>query len=67
MTLRDAVEFISEAQFSLDSALGCTDGSDVKDYVESAIKPLEKALEVISEVANDIETAYLILKPNTEA
>jgi len=46
--------------------MGCTDGIDVKEYVDEAIKPLEKAREDLAEVANDIETAFLILKPNIE-
>jgi len=66
MTLRDAVELINEAQFMLGNAMGCTDGSDVKECVDEALKPLAKAREAIEEVANDIETAYLILKPNIE-
>ena len=66
MTLRDAVELIDEVRFMLGNAIGCTDGIDAKECVDEAIKPLEKAREVIEEVANDIETALLILKPNIE-
>ena len=66
MTLRDVSELINEVQYTINSAMGLTDGVDVKECLEDAIKPLEKAREALTEVANDIETAYLILKPNTE-
>ena len=66
MTMRDVAELIDEAIFMLGNAMGCTDGIDVKEYVDEAIKPLEKAREDLAEVANDIETAFLILKPNIE-
>lgn len=66
MTMRDVAELIDEAIFMLGNAMGCTDGIDVKECVDEAIKPLEKAREAIEKVANDIETAYLILKPNRE-
>ena len=66
MTLREAVAFIDEAHDVIKSSLGLTDGVDVKECLEDAIKPLEKAREAIEKVANDIETAYLILKPNRE-
>ncbi|PZC51477.1 MULTISPECIES: hypothetical protein [unclassified Mesotoga] len=66
MTLRDAAAFIDEAQDALHNAIGYTDGVDVKECVDEALKPLAKAREAIEEVANDIETAYLILKPNIE-
>lgn len=66
MTMRDVAELIDEAIFMLGNAMGCTDGIDVKEYVDEAIKHLEQAREAIEEVASDIDSAFLILKPNRE-
>ncbi|NLI08966.1 MAG: hypothetical protein GX457_18045 [Thermotogaceae bacterium] len=66
MTMRDVAELIDEAIFMLGNAMGCTDEIDVKEYVDEAIKHLEQAREAIEEVASDIDSAFLILKPNRE-
>lgn len=66
MILRDAAAFIDEAQDELHNAIGLTYGYDFKKCLENAIKHLEQAREAIEEVASDIDSAFLILKPNRE-
>lgn len=53
MTLRDAVNFIKEAQDVINSSLGLTDGYDVKECLEEALEPLEEALKAIEEALKE--------------
>lgn len=53
MTLRDAVNFIKEAQDVIKSSMGLTDGYDIKECLEDAIKPLEKARQAIEETLEE--------------
>lgn len=64
MTLRDAIEAIGEAEDAVYRAIKSEEIKEVKRFVKDAAIPLKQATEIIYEVANDIDSAIILLKPN---
>lgn len=66
MTIREAIEFIGEAEDAINKAMRSEDIEDVKTFAEDALNPLEKATEALNNVADDFDSAIFLIKPNTK-